>query len=450
MRRSARGVTIEFAELSDPGLDPAKQVNEDGCLYAETPHGHLAVVCDGMGGHQGGSLASKTALARIVEGVQRAPAGAPPGEVLRSSIAAAGEVVHDLGRRIPIEARPGTTCVAILVYEGKAEIAHVGDSRLYLVRSAEIHQLTRDHSMVQQMLDAGVLSPAQAAGHPDANRITRALGMFPTVDVELRPSALPLAPGDVLLLCSDGLTDMLEDGDLLATIRETVASGPELVCQRLVDAANQKGGADNITAQVLIVTELAVVDKATVVDFAPTVTDSGPSPRAVEHAGPAPTLIDGPGRHVPAPGAQRMTQPWQGAPPEPAVVPAARLTLPALVISRASQWPRGRAMVLGAGLLTLLIVLGIALWWVLGSESDPPETEIPGPDGGLEPAPAVPNPSSRGRRDGVGEPPDGLGPRHGSGRHGRHRAPFGLPPPPSPSEAPPPDAPPAPVDSHPR
>ena len=266
MRRSARGVSIDFAELSDSGLDPAKKVNEDASLYAETAHGHLAVVCDGMGGHEGGREASHMAVAKIAEGIRDAPTVTPPAEVLRASIQAAARDVHELGRQIPLEARPGTTCVAVLVYDGKAQIAHVGDSRLYLVRGGKLYRLTRDHSMVQQMLDAGALSEVQALAHPDANRITRALGMFPTVEVEIRPAPLALAAGDVLILCSDGLSDMLDEPDLLSAVRETIGSGPELVCQRLVDAANAKGGADNITVQVLIVSEVPAAAEPTVVE----------------------------------------------------------------------------------------------------------------------------------------------------------------------------------------
>jgi serine/threonine protein phosphatase PrpC len=386
MRRSARGVSIEFAELSDSGLDPAKKVNEDACLYAETAHGHLAVVCDGMGGHQGGREASQTAVAKIAEGVRGAPAGAVPAEVLGASIRTAGQVVHELGRQIPIEARPGTTCVAVLIYDGKAEIAHVGDSRLYLVRDGELHQLTRDHSMVQQMLDAGALSEAQALAHPDANRITRALGMFPTVNVEMRPAPLALAAGDVLLLCSDGLTDMLDERDLLSAVRETIDGGPELCCQRLVDAANEKGGADNITVQVLIVSEVSTLAEPTVVDSpgpgeppptegmtqAATPTPAmghGPAATQPEHRPrPAPTLVDAPEPGGAGGRARRVTEPWVSPSPE-LDGEAHQPTLPDFPVDRVAQRPKGRSLVLGAAFVTVCIVLGIVLWWLLGTHS---------------------------------------------------------------------------------
>jgi serine/threonine protein phosphatase PrpC len=383
MRRSARGLVIEFAELSDAGRDPSKQVNEDSCAYEETAHGHLALVCDGMGGHKGGKLASETAVATILDGMRRAPVETPPADLLRSTIGQACLAVHEAGGSGPVETRPGTTCVVTMLYDGKAEVAHVGDSRLYLIRGGGIQRVTRDHSLVQQMLDAGLLTEAQAAVHPDVNRITRALGMFPIVEVEVRPTPLLLAADDVLLLCSDGLTDMLEDDALLTIVQETLGSGPEVTCQRLVDAANARGGHDNITVQVLLVVQSPRrVAEPTLVDGPlPNVPATLPpetamSPRPLEptrsdealkglpRAAAAPTLVDEP----PAQGS-RITEPWVGV----VAGPGANIPLDAQGSAAAEGQARsrrtGRLLVGAAGLIAFGIVAGIALWWLLGAQN---------------------------------------------------------------------------------
>jgi serine/threonine protein phosphatase PrpC len=164
-----------------------------------------------MGGHTGGREASETAIRTILEHVRAAPPGDPAPRVLEAAIAAAGRAVHAVGGTAPQELRPGSTCVALLVNEDGTDVAHVGDSRAYLVRPGAIQRLTRDHSMVQQMVDAGVLAPEDAAHHPEANKITRALGMSAEVEVELAPEPVPLAKGDTLLLATDGLTDLVTD-----------------------------------------------------------------------------------------------------------------------------------------------------------------------------------------------------------------------------------------------
>jgi PPM family protein phosphatase len=447
MRRSARGLVIEFAELSDAGRDPLKQVNEDSCAYQETAHGHLALVCDGMGGHTGGKLASETAVATILEGVRRAPVGTPPADLLRSTIAQACQAVHEAGGSGPVETRPGTTCVATLLYDGKAEVAHVGDSRLYLLRGGEIQRITRDHSLVQQMLDAGLLSEAQAAVHPDINRITRALGMFPVVDVEVRPTPLLLLPGDVLLLCSDGLTDMLEDDALVTNVRETLGSGPELTCQRLIDAANARGGHDNITVQVLLVVEAPRrLAEPTVVDgTVPNVPATLPPTadlaagqleptrpdellKGRPRAGAAPTWVDAPSTQE-----ARLTEPWMG------VLPGAGKPPPADAQGTAAGQLRtrrdGRLLVGAAALVAFGIVAAIALWWLFGAQPTREQRGQPNfhPDagqhvydagaGGAEVPPTAPD----GRDPFQHHPHRGFS-RQGEGRPPRHDVPFEIAP----------------------
>lgn len=247
---------VEIAHRSDPGRDPEKQVNEDACGQRETAHGHLTVVCDGMGGHAGGREAANLALETVFEVFAAAAADARPFDVLRDALVAANKRVFAMdpidegGRRGRPEAhmRPGSTIVAALVHAGGAEVAHVGDSRCYLVHGSQIFQVTKDHSMVQELVDARFLTPAQAAVHPNANQITRALGMLPKVDVDVRPQPLHLVAGDALVLCSDGLSDLVESPEIL----QIVGSAPAAqAAGQLVDLANARGGHDNVTVAIV-------------------------------------------------------------------------------------------------------------------------------------------------------------------------------------------------------
>ncbi len=251
-------VRIEFAQASDPGRDPNKQVNEDSCGYAETRFGHLIVLCDGMGGHYGGREASRTAIATIFEVIDQAPPGATGAAALKAAIEEAGRRVYALGGPPENRGRPGSTVVTMLVGDRGLDVAHVGDSRAYCIRAGQIYPLTRDHSMVQGMIDAGMLTEAEAIGHPDANKITRALGMRAEVEVEVRPEPMEMFPGDIFLQSSDGLTDLVLGVDILGSVRQALASGAlPHACSQLVNLANDRGGHDNITVQMVRIVESA-------------------------------------------------------------------------------------------------------------------------------------------------------------------------------------------------
>ncbi|EYF04314.1 protein phosphatase 2C domain-containing protein [Chondromyces apiculatus] len=247
---------IEFAQASDPGRDPNKQVNEDSCGYQVCRLGHLAVLCDGMGGHQGGREASRTAITTIFEQVEQPAPGTSPAMVLKAAIEEAGRRVYQLGGAPESRGRPGSTVVAMLLHDRGVDVAHVGDSRAFVIRAGQIYPLTRDHSMVQGLLDAGMITEQQAIGHPDANKITRALGMKPEVEVEVRPEPMELYPGDILLMSSDGLTDLALNNDILGCVRQALSSGSlDHACQMLVQMANNRGGHDNITVQMARIVE---------------------------------------------------------------------------------------------------------------------------------------------------------------------------------------------------
>ena len=247
---SSTRLKIEFAQASDPGRDPNKQVNEDSCGYADTKFGHLCVLCDGMGGHHGGKEASRLAITTIFQVMEQTPASVPPGPALKAAIEEAARRVYGLGGPPENRARPGSTVVAMVLHDRGVDVVHVGDSRAYVIRGNQIYPLTRDHSMVQGMIDAGLLTEASAMGHPDANKITRALGMKPEVDVEVRPETMELFNGDVLLQASDGLTDLALAADILGAARQAMNSGNlSFACNQLVQMANDRGGHDNITVQ---------------------------------------------------------------------------------------------------------------------------------------------------------------------------------------------------------
>ena len=307
---------VEYAERSDPGRDPEKQVNEDSCGHRETRFGHLCVVCDGMGGHAGGREASELALATIFEVFDQAAAGTPPGQVLKTSIEEASRRINVMRISEVAMGRPGSTAVAVLLHAQGTEVAHVGDSRAYLVHEGQIFRISRDHSIVQELVDRGLLTPQQATHHPDANRITRALGMATDVEAELRPEPVRHVPGDSFILCSDGLSDLVEDHEILGIV------GSEPAAQavgKLVDMANARGGHDNITVVVLRAREAAQTPAAVV---APTIAQTTALPSATQ----APVTIP----NSPPAGMERtdratepLLAPPPAAAPAPAVIPPA-------------------------------------------------------------------------------------------------------------------------------
>jgi protein phosphatase len=221
--------------------------NEDS-FFVRAP---IFVVADGMGGAQAGEVASKTAA----DAFDRDLPEIPPERFLRETIEEANRRIHELARADPSRAGMGTTITAAIVDAQKEEVAigHVGDSRAYRLRRGRLEQLTRDHSLVEEMRRKGQITDAQAAEHPQRSIITRALGPEPEVEVDLQ--TVPAAPGDVFLLCSDGLTTMVGE-ERIAAVLATAGSMREAV-RALVDEANGAGGRDNITAMAFQVGDAA-------------------------------------------------------------------------------------------------------------------------------------------------------------------------------------------------
>ena len=215
-----------------------RRANEDS-FFARAP---LFAVADGMGGAQAGEIASATAIEALGGGI---PEGDAPGaeERLAAVVRDANGRIHELSRANERQAGMGTTMTAILVGEDEVTVAHVGDSRAYRLREGRLERITDDHSLVEELMRQGRLTPEEASEHPQRSVITRALGPEPHVEVDT--STWPARSGDVFLICSDGLTSMVDE----AFIERTVigAESLEAAGVALIDAANDAGGRDNIT-----------------------------------------------------------------------------------------------------------------------------------------------------------------------------------------------------------
>lgn len=353
--------SVEISVRTDPGRDPDKQVNEDAAHYVETPLGLLALVCDGMGGHAGGKEASDLAVRTIVEIVAAAPAATSPEVALRRAVEEANARVWSMATAED-GLRPGSTVVAALFHGAGASVAHVGDSRAYLLHAGAISQLTRDHSMVEELVARNLIRPEEAANHPDSNKILRALGIARDVDVDVRPEPVAYVAGDAFVLCSDGLSDLVEPAEIL----EIAGSQPPgQASGQLVDLANARGGHDNITAMIVRMTTSAKPaegaerrgDASRVAKTIPLTAHAA----APEGAGPTGTLVAGPmaGATVRPPAGEPMPAPH--APP-PISAPSPR-------VQRPPEPPRKPMLALGLALA--VVAVGIVLAIVLLSTRKP-------------------------------------------------------------------------------
>jgi protein phosphatase len=226
---------FRWAALTDDGR--VRDHNEDA-IWPEPGSGDsigplLVAVADGMGGHAGGEIASRTAIDTAV--------GVGGSAALR--IQAANLAVLDDANRRPRLAGMGTTLtLAVIGPDGRVDLGHVGDSRAYLFRAGALNMVTTDHSYISEMMAAGRLTPEEAAIHPYRSVVTRAIGLEPAVDVDT--FELELTPGDRLLICSDGLSSLIDDAAIAGVLNE---SDPAAAARGLVEAANRAGGDDNIS-----------------------------------------------------------------------------------------------------------------------------------------------------------------------------------------------------------
>ncbi|MBR5420595.1 MAG: Stp1/IreP family PP2C-type Ser/Thr phosphatase [Lachnospiraceae bacterium] len=235
---------MDSYSLTDIGR--LRKQNQDYVFTSEVPIGPLPdlfIVADGMGGHKAGEYASKCAVETLVAWVNHSAD--------RGSVRVISKGIREANRRVREKALSddnyygmGTTLVVATLEDTGLCVANVGDSRLYLIHDDELRQVTTDHSLVEEMVQMGELERRYARSHPDKNIITRAIGVMEEVDVDIFELE-DISEGDMLLMCSDGLSNMIEDDEILALIRE--GGTLKEMAERLVDEANANGGRDNIT-----------------------------------------------------------------------------------------------------------------------------------------------------------------------------------------------------------
>ncbi len=312
-------VASETIAKTDTGRQ--RRDNEDS-MFARAP---VFVVADGMGGAQAGEVASRIAIDAFKQGL---PDAGSAEERLASRVREANHQIYEVSRSEHERAGMGTTLTAAYLGDGHMAIAHVGDSRAYLFREGTLTRLTQDHSLVEELVKRGKLTQEQAAEHPQRSIITRALGPEPTVEVDTRTH--PARDGDIVLLCSDGLTSMIAE----ERVAEILGSSGTLerMAEQLIDDANEAGGRDNITVILFRVQEVASAespDDPTMVGVrAPEQLTAGTSAASQSAAPPVVSAGTVAGRGAPTALAERAVRtprpPAFGRPGQPPVSPRGR------------------------------------------------------------------------------------------------------------------------------
>lgn len=239
---------MRFGAVTDIGMH--RKINEDNYYVQENGLFPYAIVADGMGGHQAGEVASMMVVDIIKNHLEKNLDGeldyVETGEVVRQAFIAANSIIYTYAKNHYKIMGMGTTTTLSMIYKDRLITAHVGDSRSYMLNSDTIRQVTRDHSYVQELVSRGEISPEMAKNHPKKNYITRAMGAEDTVkvDITIKPYT-----GEKILLCSDGLTNFVEDEEIKDYINS--ANSLQEGAERLIKLANERGGRDNITVVVL-------------------------------------------------------------------------------------------------------------------------------------------------------------------------------------------------------
>ena len=235
-------MTLVVSSLTDVGLK--RPQNEDrlaSWISDRDPSWAVLVVADGMGGARAGEIASQLAVDHVMEEAPVLGSGATPEGLIRV-VEGANRIIHHQSQADSERRGMGTTCTVVAIHRDRATFAHVGDSRLYLIRNHAMTQITRDHSLVAQLLESNHLTPEEARSDPRRNVVTRSVGVSATVEVD--GGTFGLAPGDTLLMSTDGLHGLVTDDELASH-----ADGADLdrACKDLIDLARSRGGPDNIT-----------------------------------------------------------------------------------------------------------------------------------------------------------------------------------------------------------
>lgn len=243
---------VELASLTDVGC--SRENNEDSYSYWEAESeevferfGRLAIVADGMGGYDGGQVASRMAVEIIPEAYSRSTE-TDPQKALLQSFAEAHSKIQKCALENPGLTAMGTTCTAFALVNGKIYVAHVGDSRLYLLHEGRLQLITRDHTLVARWVESGAIQPEAAANHPQKHVLTAALGVADDIHPDFRTEPLRAMRGDVLLLSTDGLWGQMTDEEIQSVLNSQSAA---TACRTLVQLARDRGGPDNITLQIM-------------------------------------------------------------------------------------------------------------------------------------------------------------------------------------------------------
>ncbi len=239
-------VSLAIGSRTDTGK--LRSNNQDFCSTFNTPLGMLFVVCDGMGGHKGGEIASKMAVEEIGSIMRSAKSSVQASVVLKKAIEKANESVYCNNLSYDALRGMGTTGVLLLLDDvnHSYHLAHVGDSRIYRISGGKIQQMTKDHSYVQMLVDSGHISPEEAKKHPNKNQITHYIGEGPNMECVVR-GPLRLQGNEIFILCTDGLSDLVDADEFLGL----TGGHPQASCEAMVDLALQRGGHDNVTVQVI-------------------------------------------------------------------------------------------------------------------------------------------------------------------------------------------------------
>ena len=247
---------LQIVSITDPGR--VRGHNED-CVESRPDLG-IVVLADGMGGYNAGEVASGMATSLITAGLTQAwtkdalkmldrdGAMALSQSILQTQVKLANTAIFDAAQKDPHCAGMGTTLVACLFYDNFLTTGHIGDSRLYRMRNDALEQVTRDHSLLQEQIDSGLITKEDARSSHNKNLVTRALGIDPDVEAEIH--SYDVQEGDIYLLCSDGLNDMIEDDEIQMTLI-ALRSNLDLTAQQLVQAANDAGGRDNVSVMLV-------------------------------------------------------------------------------------------------------------------------------------------------------------------------------------------------------
>lgn len=245
---------MKFSAASQSDIGLFRETNEDSFCQFEpdddrirSEKGVLFIVADGMGGHQGGEVASRLAVDFVKKFYYSFPEN-DPLRSLRHAFSEANRLIFERSLGDAALFGMGTTCTAMVLLRDKAYFAHIGDSRAYVCRNGDILRLTMDHTLVEEMVRSGLLSREDARIHPKKNVITKSLGTHEEIDVDTPSSPFDVKENDIFLLCSDGLTSFVRDENIKQTLE---AFDPSKASQLLIDMANELGGRDNITVQVV-------------------------------------------------------------------------------------------------------------------------------------------------------------------------------------------------------